>query len=114
MLLITFVENTLKHCRIGDKPLEITLSVNRVTHENMDYLRIDIVDSGQGFSPEVLELLSQGKPLNTTTPHIGITNSIQRLSLLYGTNYKIRFYNEYLGGAHVQLLIPYKLEETIE
>lgn len=114
LLLITFVENTLKHCRIGEKPLEITLSVNKVIHDDMDYLRIDIVDSGQGFSSEVLNLLSEGKPLNTTTPHIGITNSIQRLSLLYGTNYKIYFYNEFLGGAHVQLLLPYKLEETIE
>lgn len=114
LLLITFIENTLKHCRIGDKTLEISLSVNKTTLENADYLKIDIIDSGQGFSPEVLETLSQGKPLNTTTPHIGITNSIQRLSLLYGTNYKICFYNEISGGAHVQLLIPYKLEENIK
>lgn len=112
LLLITFVENTLKHSQATDGLLKITLSITKVSIEKNDYLQIDIVDSGQGFSSEVLEHLSQGKSLNTTTPHIGITNSIQRLSLLYDANYHISFYNEAVGGAHVQLRIPYKLEDS--
>lgn len=111
LLLITFVENTLKHCHVTDGLLEIILTVTKVSIESADYLQIDIVDSGQGFSPEILDSLSQEKRLDTTTPHIGITNSIQRLSLLYDTNYNISFYNEAVGGAHIQLRIPYKLEE---
>lgn len=114
LLLITFVENTLKHSQVTEGLLKITLSITKVSINKMDYLQIDIVDSGQGFSSDVLERLSEGKSLDTTTPHIGITNSIQRLSLLYDSNYHICFYNEASGGAHVQLRIPYKLEETMK
>lgn len=114
LLLITFVENTLKHSQVTEELLEIVLSITKVSIDKNDYLQVDIVDSGQGFSSEVLERLSQGKSLDTTTPHIGITNSIQRLSLLYDTNYQISFYNEDAGGAHIQLRIPYKLEETVK
>lgn len=114
LLLITFVENTLKHSHVEEGLLEITISITKISIDKEDYLQIDIVDSGQGFPSEVLERLSEGKKLDTTTSHIGISNSIQRLSLLYDSNYQIYFYNEAAGGAHIQLRIPYKLEESIK
>lgn len=113
LLLITFVENTLKHCQMTDgKTLKITLTVTKAAVNHVDYLQIDIADSGQGFPPEILDSLSRGESLNSAIPHVGITNSVQRLSLLYDKNYSIYFYNESSGGAHIRIRIPYKLEEN--
>lgn len=117
LLLITFVENILKHGidTEEDSCLTIVLAVKKEKWQEKEMLRIDIIDSGQGFPAEILEKLASGKTLDTTTAsHIGISNSIQRLSLLYGTSYKISFCNESTGGAHICLHIPYQIaEETL-
>lgn len=109
LLLITFVENTIKHAYAGDKILQILLSVTHKQYESEHYLQIDITDTGQGFSEEVLKKLKAGEnPGTNERPHIGIINSMQRLHLLYGDKYKISFFNEDCGGAHIKLLIPYQ------
>ena len=110
LLLITFVENTIKHASAADGNLQIRLVVTRVQQNNELYLKIDITDSGQGFPEDVLKKISQGKSLDTDgLAHVGIINSMQRLNLLYGEHHKIRFFNEEHGGAHIQLLIPYQV-----
>lgn len=110
LLLITFIENSIKHAYAGNNTLQITLSVTQKTVLSKQYLQIDIVDSGQGFSADVLEKLKLGEnPGTDDRAHIGILNSMQRLQLLYGDNHKIRFFNEECGGAHIQLLIPYQI-----
>lgn len=119
LLLITFVENILKHGMNADDDLDLTVTlvvkkemVKKETEPEKEMLRIDIIDSGTGFAPEILEKLERGETLNTTTTsHVGISNSIQRLSLLYGTNYSISFCNEAAGGAHIRLYIPYQIAE---
>lgn len=109
LLLITFIENTIKHASAGNNILQIKLSVTQIYHDTEPYLQIDISDSGQGFAPEILEKLALGKsPDADGHIHIGIINSMQRLHLLYGEKHKIRFFNEECGGAHIQLLIPYQ------
>ena len=40
--------------------------------------------------------------------HIGITNAIERLNLLYPNDYTITFENNDTGGARIYVLIPYK------
>lgn len=112
LLLITFVGNIIKHSIPQDEKMRIMLSVKRVQRGSEDFLCIDIIDSGQGFSEEILNKLSRGESLNTTTDsHIGISNSIERLKLLYGPKHSIDFFNEEAGGAHVRIVIPYQLEE---
>lgn len=112
LLLITFIENSTKHNNVSYEQLSISLHVKREQIAEQAFLTVDIWDNGQGFSPEILRKLSDGDSLNTsTTSHIGITNSIQRLSLLYNTNYQIHFFNEPEGGAHIRLSIPYQLQE---
>lgn len=110
LLLITFIENTIKHNSSTGTQLKIQLSVTKEQAADFLYLKIDIVDSGLGFSQDVLNNLSNGENLPSTeqSSHIGISNSIQRLFLLYGEKYKISFFNEKTGGAHIQLLIPYQ------
>ena len=110
LLLITFIENTIKHASAGDKILQIRLSITQTYQNAEQYLQIDISDSGQGFSPEVLKQLALGKAPDTDgRAHIGIINSMQRLHLMYGENHRIRFFNGECGGAHIQLLIPYQI-----
>lgn len=112
LLLITFIENSTKHNNVSYEQLSITLIVKKEQLPANDMLTIDIIDTGVGFSQEILNRLSTGENLNTsTTSHIGITNSIQRLSLLYNTNYQINFFNEPEGGAHIRLSIPYQIQE---
>lgn len=110
LLLITFIENTLKHSNVGNNQLYISLTVNRKTIDDKPYLEINIIDSGQGFPQIVLDKLNRGESLNIDyQTHVGITNSIQRLNLLYGSEQKLCFFNEPCGGAHIQLLIPYQI-----
>lgn len=110
LLLITFIENTIKHNTASDGKLQVRLVITQQRQNNDLYLRIEISDSGQGFPVDVLESLSLGKGIDRDgMSHVGIENSIQRLNLLYGEKHKIRFFNEEQGGAHIQILIPYQI-----
>lgn len=112
LLLITFIENTLKHNTSSAEKLKIQLSIQAERKADIPFLKIDIVDSGQGFPPETLENLAhQRSPRSEQGTHIGITNSMQRLLLLYGNSYEIAFFNEETGGAHIRLSIPYQTQE---
>ena len=109
-MLITFIENTIKHAYAGNQILQISLTVKQKYIEESQYLQIDITDSGQGFSEEILEkIMHKENPGTDERVHVGILNSMQRLQLLYGNNHKIRFFNGESGGAHIQLLIPYQI-----
>lgn len=110
LLLITFVENTIKHANAGENILQINLTVTRKNIDVKEYLQIDIVDSGQGFSEEIINKISNKEnPGTDERVHVGILNSMQRLQLLYGNDHKIRFFNENSGGAHIQIIIPYQI-----
>lgn len=112
LLLITFIENTIKYNPSTNKMLEIQLLVTKELLEDNPYLKIDIIDSGQGFPREVLDsLLLKKRVTSEERTHVGIQNNIQRLNLLYGDNHEIRFFNEKQGGAHIQLTIPYQIQE---
>ena len=114
LLLITFIENSTKHNNVCYEQMSISLIVKREKLQENDVLTIDIIDTGSGFSQEILDKLANGESLNTCTgSHVGITNSIQRLSLLYNTNYQIQFFNEPEGGAHIRLSIPYQIQEDL-
>lgn len=112
LLLITFIENAIKHGMTRDKPLQLSLIVVRKKTADGTYLQIDISDSGHGFPQSILDKIEQGEKIGEElSSHIGITNSIQRLSLVYGTNYEIDFFNDPNGGAHIRLVIPLQTKE---
>ena len=112
MLLITFIENTIKYNPAANETLEIQLLVTKELSDNNLYLKIDIIDSGQGFPQDVLDNLLVKKSVSPDKrTHVGIPNSIQRLTLLYGDSHEIHFFNEKQGGAHIQLTIPYQIQE---
>ena len=110
LLLQTFIENTIKHGFSFQDLFTILLSIKKVKTENSDYIQICIEDNGPGFSEEILSKLNQKQSLITEDgQHIGITNTIERLNLLYPNDYTITFKNNEEGGAKILLLIPYKI-----
>ena len=110
LLLQTFIENTIKHGFSFQDLFTILLSIKKVKTENSDYIHICIEDNGPGFSEEILSKLNQKQSLITEDGHhIGITNTIERLNLLYPNDYSITFENNEEGGAKILLLIPYKI-----
>lgn len=110
LLLQTFIENTIKHGFSFQDLFTIFLSIKKVKTENSDYIHICIEDNGPGFSEEILSKLNQKQSLITEDGHhIGITNTIERLNLLYPNDYSIAFENNEEGGAKILLLIPYKI-----
>ena len=110
LLLQTFIENTIKHGFSFQDLFKILLSIKKVKTENSDYIQICIEDNGPGFSEEILSKLNQKQSLITEDGHhIGITNTIERLNLLYPNDYTITFENNEEGGAKILLLIPYKI-----
>ncbi|MFT8322014.1 MAG: histidine kinase [Bacillus sp. (in: firmicutes)] len=107
LLLQTFVENIMKHgVSLEDDLITISLFIHYLHSRNNIF--IIIKDNGPGYPSETLTKLQNKIPLfNENGRYIGINNVIQRLRLLYGEEYSIRFFNDPNGGAVVELMIPY-------
>ena len=111
LLLITFIENSLKHGMSGSQPMKLSLTAGRESDAEHDYLQIDIRDSGRGYPQDILDKIEHGEEIREgLSSHIGITNSIKRLALIYGNDYKVAFSNDPGGGAHVRLVIPLQIK----
>ena len=109
LLLQTFVENTIKHGFSFQDGIAIYLSLQKRMVEEKPYIEICVKDNGPGFTPEILEKLKNMESLMSEDGHhIGITNAIERLNLLYPNNYTITFENNDTGGARIYALLPYK------
>ena len=109
LLLQTFVENTIKHGFSFQDGIAIDLSLQKRMVEEKPYIEICVKDNGPGFTPEILEKLKNMESLMSEDGHhIGITNAIERLNLLYPNDYTITFENNDTGGARIYALLPYK------
>lgn len=102
--LLTIAENSSKHNRQLDRPLEITLHIEEVGER----LRIHIGDNGVGFPEGALARLNaeQEEDAPDRTWGIGIPNVKKRLEMIYGTKYSIHFCNGAGGGAVTTIEIP--------
>jgi|GEM_PF-2632316 len=109
-IILTFVENSIHHAIDVEGVLTINLRVLR--GDRRIFLQIE--DNGAGFDSEVLEKLNNGQSLADGNRHIGISNIIQRLSILYGGAEKIHFTNGQLGGACIDISIPLDKSGTVE
>ena len=106
-IILTMVENSIKHNLTPDGGLDISLEIKRTEKEDESDLDITIDDSGGGFSPSALEQLNQGKRLQRQNGRgIGIWNTLQRIRIIYGGKASVHFSNNPLGGARVEIRIP--------
>lgn len=107
LVLQTFVENAVKHAVSPEEAILIRLGVEEFWEEGMEWLKIEVMNTGSGFPEEVLKKLMHGQSLiQPDGTHVGITNVMQRLKLLYENNYSIQFENIPEGGALVKLVLP--------
>lgn len=108
----TFLENAVKHGGGMSGTLRIRLSADLV-EEDRPYLRLQIADNGSGFSDEALRLLNEDPlSLEKDGRHVGISNVIQRLTLIYDKQARVRFSRSEMGGALVEIWIPTEKEQT--
>ena len=106
-LIQVFVENAAKHALTLEKKILISVTVYPEEREGKPYVNIFISDTGTGFPKEVLEKLQKGGRVSEKGKHIGIENCLKRFHYYYGESGEIRFENSPLGGAVVDIHIPY-------
>lgn len=116
MLIHNFVENAVVHTVSLDSRVEISLYIVLETYEKEAYLYLCISDTGNGFPPAVLEAARSEKSVYYGgREHIGISNSVKRLRLIYGDRARINFSNMDEGyGAVVEIRIPAQKDSMVE
>ena len=103
-----FVENAAKHALTLEEKILISVTVYPEDREEGTYVNIYISDTGDGFAPDVLERLQRGEGLSDGGHHVGIANCLQRFKLYYNGMGEIHFGNSPLGGAIVDIHLPYR------
>ena len=106
-LIQVFVENAAKHALTLEKKILISVTVYPEEREGKPYVNIFISDTGTGFPDEILEKLQKGEGVFEEGKHIGIENCLKRFHYYYDESGEIRFENSPLGGAVVDIHIPY-------
>ncbi|HHV10796.1 MAG TPA: histidine kinase [Clostridiales bacterium] len=111
VLIQGLVENSMKYGLSLDSILRIDIRITAFEKEYFPYARIEISDSGSGFSEDILEKLNAGKKiLREDGSHIGIHNITQRLRFLFGDNASWEFKNR--NGAVNTITIPATFSDT--
>lgn len=108
LMIQTFAENSVRHTISGEMIAEITILVCAEEYEGEDMVHISISDTGTGFPKEVLLQLNEQKGLKRQEDghRTGITNCLKRMDYFYHGKGKIKFYNNPMGGAVVDMYLP--------
>ncbi|KRG16289.1 hypothetical protein ACA30_00790 [Virgibacillus soli] len=106
LIIQSLVENTIKYGLNLDDSIKIMIKVWQRSSED-DYIIIQIADTGEGFSDEVLSMLKKDHPYITENgDRVGIWNIKRRLELLYDRNKaSIDFENQL--GATITIKLPF-------
>lgn len=103
LVVQTFLENSVKYALAIDEQNSIRVRAAK----NGGRLEITILDSGPGFSPEVLAVLQAGGSLDESGGgNVGINNIRQRMAILYGEQADFFFENQEGGGACIRVAFP--------
>ena len=115
MLVLTLTENSIKHNLIMGESLTISISAFLQKTEDGHFLHIIHIDSGSGFSQDLLESLSSINSAGTIQKnghHIGLLNICSLFRLIYPKNARISFSNEPDMGARIDIDIPISSDGT--
>ena len=110
-MLQVFVENAAKHALTLEEKILISVTAFPEDREDGKYINLYISDTGRGFPKSVLERLKQGKGVSENGSHVGIENCLKRFHYYYGEQGEINFDNSPLGGAIVDIHIPFRGHE---
>jgi two-component system sensor histidine kinase YesM len=103
LLLHTFVENAVKHAMNMDGFTVIKISGHSLPLQRM---QLSVEDTGPGFPDGILYSGQIDRSSDDGRRHIGLSNTRQRLMLLYGDSGKLSLNNRESGGAEVVLILP--------
>ena len=101
LILQPLLENAIRH-GIAPRPEGGTVTVRG--HRKGDRLVIEVADDGPGFQGGSAERLRDG---------LGLSNTKERLALLYGKNHGLHLGRGDKGGALVVLDIPFRTAEDV-
>lgn len=108
LMLLNFVENTIKHEVVMGETLEIHIQITEKDREGQEGICSVLWDNGNGFEEDVLEEIRKLSAVSvgeTSTTHIGITNVIQRTKKEF-PGAEFEFSNHECGGARIEIWIP--------
>lgn len=109
LIVQPFVENAMIHgMSVKGEPFMLRIRVGP-DDDNDARMRVEVIDSGKGVAPELLEALKadwQAPESSSEGSHIGIWNVKQRLSMRYGGAADIRFFRNQPKGFGVRLCLP--------
>lgn len=115
LMILSLTENAIKHNLTMGEPLLLSISAFSCQKDGREYVHLIHVDSGSGFSPEMLDILSAAN-LEDIRQHdghkIGLFNTIRRFRLIYPSDASIRFSNEPDMGARIDMIIPISSDGT--
>ncbi len=108
LLVLNFVENTIKYEAILGKRLEIHISAQLYSIGTKPYVHLCIWDTGGGFSPDILADLQDIPSFiqKYKGTHIGISNVFQRAMILF-EDCDCTFCNRPDAGAQIDIILPY-------
>lgn len=106
-LIQVFIENAAKHVLTLDRNILISVTVYPEDRENGKYVNIYISDTGDGFPENILDQLTEKQEIDEKEGHVGINNCVRRFRYYYGDEGEIYFSNSPIGGAVVDIHIPY-------
>lgn len=105
MSLLTFVENSFKYEKSGEGSMQILIKARLFLDGEEKFVNITIMDNGEGFPEEVLEILNDPEK-RVPGEHMGINNVEQRFSLIYQKPCSFVYSN--MNGACVDIFIPFE------
>jgi len=115
LMIHTMVENIVKHALNMEGTIHVAISVECIEDEQQgQVILIRIRDNGPGFPEHVLAKLENGTWSQGEGEQVGIWNVKKRLGLLYQNRAGITFSNHPLGGAVVDIRIPYQSFKELE
>lgn len=112
LMLLNFVENSIKHEVVMGETLEIHIDISEEERHGQAGVRSVVWDSGHGFDEQVLEEIRKLSALSVgeaATAHIGITNAMQRTKKEF-PGAEFTYSNHACGGAQVEIWIPQSRE----
>ena len=105
MSLLTFVENSFKYEKSGEGAMQILIKARLFLDGEEKFVNITIMDNGEGFPEEVLEILNDPEK-RMPGEHMGINNVEQRFSLVYQKPCSFVYSN--MNGSCVDIFIPFE------
>ena len=117
MTVQNFVENSIKYALnttagTGAEKMCIRITVTSFERDDYPYATICVQDNGAGYPEELLDALNANKHIyKTDGTHLGLYNTIQRLSILFGEKASWQFSNAQGAVTSVTLPVTFVEEE---